>query len=90
MLICKPPHIGGAVNPHVDGAFLYTSPQTVVGLWWPLEDCTLNNGCLWAVPGSHVNGVKRRFKRNAAGTGTEFEPKEDEGFILDGAVPLEC
>jgi len=90
MLICKPPRIGGAVNAHVDGAFLYTTPQTVVGLWWPLEDCTINNGCLWAVPGSHVNGVERRFKRNSAGTGTEFDPVEDKGFSLDGAVPLEC
>jgi len=89
MLICKPPRIGGAVKPHVDGAFLYTTPQSVVGFWWPLEDCTLKNGCLWVVPGSHVNGVKRRFKRNAAGNGTQFDPPHDEGFSCEGAVPLE-
>ena len=89
MLICKPPRIGGAVLPHVDGAFLYTDPQSVVGLWWPLEDCTLTNGCLWAVPGSHRGGVQRRFKRNAAGTGTEFEPREEgPPFATEGAVPL--
>lgn len=89
MLILKPPRIGGAVLPHVDGAFLYTAPQSVVGLWWPLEDCTLSNGCLWAVPGSHTSGVARRFRRSAAGTGTEFEPQE-EGAPLPtaGAVPL--
>ena len=89
MLICKPPRIGGPVLPHVDGAFLYTSPQSVVGLWWPLEDCTTSNGCLWAVPGSHRGGVQRRFKRNAAGTGTEFEPREEgPPFATEGAVPL--
>jgi phytanoyl-CoA hydroxylase len=88
MLICKPPLIGGAVNPHVDGAFLYTTPQTVVGLWWPLEDCTTENGCLWAVPGSHVNGVKRRFKRDESGRGTVFDPVEDPGLSVEGAVPL--
>ena len=88
MLICKPARIGGAVLPHVDGAFLYTAPQSVVGLWWPLEDCTLTNGCLWAVPGSQRGGVDRRFRRAAAG-GTEFEPAQ-EGAPLPtaGAVPL--
>ena len=38
---------------HQDGTFLYTEPQSVTGLWWALEDATLENGCLWAVPGSH-------------------------------------
>lgn len=89
MLICKPAGIGGEVRPHVDGAFLYTEPQSCLGLWWPLEHCTTSNGCLWAVPGSHVHGVKRRFKRNAAGTGTEFEPPEEVPFETAGAVPLE-
>lgn len=92
MLIFKPAKIGGAVPPHVDGAFLYTRPQSVVGFWWPLEDCTQTNGCLWAVPGSHAHGggeVARRFKRNAAGDGTEFEPREPAPFDVGGAVPLE-
>lgn len=89
MAILKNAAVGGAVNPHVDGAFLYTRPQTCVGFWWPLEDCTLDNGCLWAVPGSHVEGVKRRFKRTADGTATEFEPPEAEAFDLTGSVPLE-
>ena len=38
MHIVKPPRVGGAVRPHVDGAFLATSPQSVLGLWWPCED----------------------------------------------------
>jgi phytanoyl-CoA hydroxylase len=92
MLICKPPRVGGAVLPHVDGAFLYTRPQSVVGFWWPLEQCTLTNGCLWAVPGSHARdggAVARRFKRAERG-GTEFEPKDEAApFDLTGAVPLE-
>jgi phytanoyl-CoA hydroxylase len=88
MAILKPPRIGGPVLPHVDGAFLYTAPQTVVGLWWPLEDCTEENGCLWAVPGSHAAGVSRRFKRTADGARTEFEPAEEQPLCVEGAVPL--
>jgi phytanoyl-CoA hydroxylase len=93
MLICKHARIGGAVAPHVDGAFLYTRPQTCLGLWWPLEDCTLDNGCLWAVPGSHKRGggaVARRFKRTADGSATEFDPADSSGAGLEteGAIPL--
>lgn len=72
-----------------DGTFLYTEPQSVVGLWWALEDCRLDNGCLWAVPGSHRSGVKCRFKRKAEGEGTEFVPPEPKEWDLTGAVPLE-
>jgi phytanoyl-CoA hydroxylase len=91
MYILKPPRIGGAVNAHQDGTFLYTQPQSVVGLWWPLEACTKANGCLWAVPGSHARGVKRRFKRNPDGPGTVFDPPQEPAGQLDteGAVPLE-
>ena len=89
MLILKPPRVGGAVPPHVDGAFLHTTPQSVVGFWTPLERCTRANACLWAVPGSHAAPVRRLFRRNAAGTGTEFAPAEPHDFDTAGAVPLE-
>ncbi|RYG57123.1 phytanoyl-CoA dioxygenase family protein [archaeon] len=80
----------GECSAHQDGTFLYTRPQSVVGLWWALEDCTKTNGCLWAVPGSHKLGVHRRFKRKADGSvGTEFEPPEPDTWDLSGAVPLE-
>ena len=55
-----------------------------IGLWWPLEDCTKENGCLWAVPGSHKDGVKRLFVRNPNGEGTVFEG-EEENFDLTNA-----
>jgi phytanoyl-CoA hydroxylase len=91
MYIFKSPNIGGEVTPHQDGTFLYTEPQSVLGFWWPLDQCTLANGCLWAVPGSHKNGVKRRFKRlDPPAYGTEFIPVENEFLDCDGGVPLEC
>ncbi|KAI3679444.1 hypothetical protein L2E82_51355 [Cichorium intybus] len=45
--------IGGEVVPYQDNSFLYTKPQTCTGLWLALEDATIVNGCLWAIPGSH-------------------------------------
>ena len=52
MYIFKQPSIGGEVVPHQDSTFLNTEPPTCVGIWLALEDCTLDNGCLHAVPGT--------------------------------------
>ncbi|KAL3822173.1 hypothetical protein ACHAXA_008189 [Cyclostephanos tholiformis] len=56
---------GGEVTSHQDSTFLYTEPrQTCVGLWLALDDATIENGCLWVRPGSHTEGLRRRFVRN--------------------------
>jgi len=64
MYIFKQPHIGGEVTTHQDSTFLYTEPPSCIGCWFALEDATLENGCLWAVPGSHKRGITRAFHRN--------------------------
>ena len=65
--IFKQPDIGGEVTCHQDATFLYTEPMTVTGLWFALEDATLENGCLWAIPGGHKLGLKKRFSRAEGG-----------------------
>ena len=52
-VIFKQPHIGGEVGWHQDASFFVTTPQTVITLWFALEDATLDNGCLWVQPGGH-------------------------------------
>lgn len=90
MYIFKQASIGGEVIPHQDGAFLYTEPQTCIGFWWPLDDCKITNGCLWAVPGSHRLGVHRRYRRrDPPNIGTEFLPTEPIEWDISQAIPLE-
>jgi phytanoyl-CoA hydroxylase len=95
MHIFKQPRIGGEVTCHQDATFLWTEPDSVVGLWFALEDATLDNGCLWAEPGGHRGPVRQRFVRAGAtdADGTRFEqldptplPEPGEGGSL---VPLE-
>mmetsp|Transcript_10794 Transcript_10794/g.26927 ORF Transcript_10794/g.26927 Transcript_10794/m.26927 type:complete len:363 (-) Transcript_10794:88-1176(-) len=65
MYIFKQPMIGGEVTSHQDSSFLYTTPRpTCLGLWLSLDEATLENGCLWARPGSHLEPVRRLFVRN--------------------------
>src|SRR5687768_17159086 len=88
MYIFKQPLIGGEVNCHQDATFLYTEPLSVTGLWFALEDATLENGCLWALKGGHKLGLKSRFLRAPAG-GTRFEHYDESPWPTDGLVPLE-
>lgn len=72
--------------PHIDSTFLYTDPLSAVGMWFAMQDCTLENGCMWFAPGSHKKyPLSKRFVRVGNDT-TQFvhmtsdhlEPKEDE------------
>jgi phytanoyl-CoA hydroxylase len=89
MYICKPPHIGGEVIAHQDHTFLWTDPPSPTGLWFALEDATIDNGCLWALPGGHAEPPRRRFHR-APGGGTTFEVLDPRALPVDGMVPLEA
>ena len=53
------------MTPHQDGTFLNNDPLRLVGFWFPIDDATLENGCLWYVPGSHRRPITRRFVRNS-------------------------
>jgi len=89
MYIFKQPWIGGEVTAHQDHTFLWTDPPTVTGLWFALEDATVDNGCLWARPGSHTEPPRRRFHR-APGGGTAFEVLDPRPLPLEGMIPLEA
>jgi len=88
MYIFKQPNIGGEVTCHQDATFLFTEPLRMAGLWFALEDATIENGCLWAIPGGHKLGLKSRFMR-AEGGGTRFEVFDQTVWPEEKAVPLE-
>ena len=88
MYIFKQPKIGGEVTCHQDATFLYAEPLRLLGLWFALEDATIENGCLWAIPGGHKRGLKSRFVR-AEGAGTRFEVFDDTPWPESELQPLE-
>jgi phytanoyl-CoA hydroxylase len=88
MYIFKQPRIGGEVTCHQDSTFLYTEPFDIVGLWFALEDATLENGCLWAIPGGHRMGLQSRWVRTDDGRMC-FERLGSEEWPEHELVPLE-
>ncbi len=63
MYIFKPPHIGGEVICHQDSTYIYTEPESCTGFWFALEDATVDNGCMYFIPGEHLGPLKKRNYR---------------------------
>ena len=89
MYIFKQPNIGGEVSCHQDSTFIYTEPTDIVGLWFALEDATVENGCLWAIPGGHKRGLKSRWLRSSMEGRMAFEVYDPEPWPEHELVPLE-
>ena len=64
-MLSKTARVGAAAPWHQDEA--YWDPRfeyRAVGHWTPLDDATVDNGCLWFVPGSHRNETLRHRHRD--------------------------
>lgn len=90
MYIFKQARIGGEVGCHTDHTFLWTEPRTVVGFWFAIDDATVDNGCLWALPGGHRIPVKSRSRRTPDGHGTVMDVLDPTPYPTQGLVPLEA
>jgi len=42
---------------HQDEDYIPTRDRSLTGVWIALDDATVENGCLWVIPGSHQSGV---------------------------------
>jgi phytanoyl-CoA hydroxylase len=88
MYIFKQPNFGGEVTWHQDSTFLYTEPIEIAGLWFALEDATIENGCLWVIPGGHKLGLKSRWVRAPEG-GMKFAVYDSTRWPEEQLWPLE-
>lgn len=88
MYIFKQPYIGGEVSCHQDSTFLLAEPDTIIGYWIALEDATIENGCLWAIPGRHKQGLKSMFISDGI-SHHEFVTLDPTPWDEENKVPLE-
>jgi len=42
---------------HQDEDYIPTRDRSLAGAWIALDDATVENGCLWVLPGSHARGI---------------------------------
>ncbi len=87
MLFFKPPGLQGQAW-HQDERYIPTRDRSLVGAWIALDDATIENGCLWVLPGSHRMG--RIYPTRDHGQPDEFDPTDEAyGFDDADAIPVE-
>lgn len=55
--VYKLPRNDDPVPWHQDNGYTYVEPQDYLTCWVPLVDATLDNGCVWVMPGLHRTGT---------------------------------
>ncbi len=87
----KPPFVGGPTDWHQDHPYWpIIQPADLVSAWVALEDASVENGCMWMVPGSHLWGP---HKGGTIGTNREdFSPAPDMSLLPEGTKiePVPC
>lgn len=54
VVLAKPPRSGAELGFHQDAAYWNTPPGRVLSAWTPLDQASVEAGCLWVIPGSHL------------------------------------
>lgn len=74
---------------HQDEDFIPTRDRSLIGAWIAMDDATIENGCLWLIPGSHKPGIlwpmeQQRDRRFDCTDESKGFPYRDED-----AIPIE-
>jgi ectoine hydroxylase-related dioxygenase (phytanoyl-CoA dioxygenase family) len=87
MVFVKPPNFQGQAW-HQDEIYIPTRDRSLIGAWIAIDDATLENGCLWVIPGSHRQGYL--YPQHDHGNPDEFDfAQESFGFDESQETPVE-
>jgi len=74
---------------HQDEYYIPTRDRSLGAAWIAIDDATIDNGCLWIIPGSHRDGI---IMRRIPGRNPEFAEADTldiSGYGEDRCVPVE-
>lgn len=85
MLINKAPGTNTVTPWHQDAAYWVDMPdERSVSFWIALDEATVDNGCMWFVPGSHKQALRPHRAAGKGGGALMCDADESEGV----AVPI--
>jgi phytanoyl-CoA hydroxylase len=87
MLFVKPPLFPGQAW-HQDEIYIPTRDRSLIGAWIAIDDATIENGCLYIIPGSHRQGYLYPQRPHNNPDEFDFAP-ESYGFDESVEVPVE-
>lgn len=84
MLINKAPNTNTSTPWHQDAAYWEDLPdKRAVSCWLAIDKSTIDNGCMWYVPKSHLNGLREHRFAGKVGGALVCEGAEKEGVAIE-------
>ncbi|MCZ6616485.1 MAG: phytanoyl-CoA dioxygenase family protein [Gammaproteobacteria bacterium] len=74
---------------HQDEFYIPTRDRSLTGVWIALDDATIENGCLWILPGSHTPGVIYPTRQHDDKRFDRAREAYDFPFGAEDALPVE-
>ena len=74
---------------HQDELYIPTRDRSLCGGWMALDDATVENGCLWVIPGSHRTACCGRSFRTTTSASTARGCPTSSHSPREDAVPVE-
>lgn len=89
MLFVKGPGKAGQAW-HQDEFYIPTRDKSLTGVWIAIDDATVENGCLWVIPGSHQPGYIMSRIANHSDEYADVDTIDVSGYISGSIIPLEA
>lgn len=88
MLFVKAPGKAGQ-SWHQDEFYIPTRDRSLVGAWIAIDDATIENGCLWIIPGSQKAGYIMARVPNDSDEYADVDTVDVSNFKQEDLVPVE-
>jgi len=88
MLFVKAPGKAGQ-SWHQDEYYIPTRDRSLAGVWIAIDDATIENGCLWIIPGSNRAGYIMKRVANDSDEYADVDTVDVSGYSGGELVPVE-
>ncbi|WP_036669325.1 phytanoyl-CoA dioxygenase family protein [Pedobacter borealis] len=88
MLFVKAPGKAGQ-SWHQDEYYIPTRDRSLTGVWIAIDDASLDNGCLWIIPGSNKSGYIMDRVPNTSAEYADVDTVDVSGFAKENIIPVE-
>lgn len=74
---------------HQDEFYIPTRDRSLTGAWIAIDDATIDNGCLWIIPGSQRAGSLLRRVPNGSSEYADVDTVDVSGYTAGDLLPVE-
>jgi phytanoyl-CoA hydroxylase len=75
---------------HQDEFYIPTRDKSLIGVWIAIDDASVQNGCLWVVPGSQKPGYIMPRVENKSNEYADVDTIDVSGYPAEEVIPLKA